>query len=363
MAALTTSGPAPELIARYERHLNTRRGLSPSTVRNYIADLAPFAEYAELQGIALDDDVSAIRAFLSRDGQEHVQQEYRSLVRDYVSWLLEGRRLHSGRRAGQRGHERSSVVRSLAAIRSFVRFLIADGLLPDAPLWAPGSTLMRRFTPRAARRLPDVLSTEEAGRLVEAPLDRQAAQHAGEDAGASGSRLRDQALLELLYGAGLRVSEAAGLDTDHLDFPGRQIRVWGKGSKARVVPLGRSAQNALRSYAEEGRRNLVPEDGNASTDGAGALFLNRRGGRLSPRSIHQIVRRYAMQAGLRDDVHPHTLRHSFATHLLDGGADLRVVQELLGHSTPTATQVYTHVSQTEARRVYMSAHPLARPKP
>jgi integrase/recombinase XerC len=213
---------------------------------------------------------------------------------------------------------------------------------------------MRRFTPRAVRRLPDVLSKEEAGRLVEAPM---ATQEAPRDAGAAGARLRDRGLLELLYGAGLRVSEAAGLDTDHVDFPGRQIRVWGKGSKARMVPLGRRAREALASYLDRGRMSMGPQPATK------ALFLNRRGGRLSPRSIRQIVRRYAMQAGLRDDVHPHTLRHSFATHLLDGGADLRVVQELLGHATPTATQVYTHVSQTEARRVYLSAHPLARPKP
>ncbi|MCH8200030.1 MAG: tyrosine-type recombinase/integrase [Chloroflexi bacterium] len=169
--------------------------------------------------------------------------------------------------------------------------------------------------------------------------------------------MRDAALLELLYGSGLRVSEAAGLDLDAVSLDRRTVRAFGKGSKTRVVPLGRASVRALRGYVREGRPAL------AAASSGRALFLNRRGGRLTARSIQAIVRRHAAAAGLRDDVHTHTLRHSFATHLLDGGADLRVVQELLGHSTPAATQVYTHVSQAEARRVYLASHPLARGTP
>ena len=346
------------LIESYGRQL-AGRGLAPSTVRNYLADLTPFAEYLGQQGLALGEGAEHLRTFVERAGPDRVALEYRDLVRDYVSWLLERRELRSGRRAGRRGHVRGSVLRLLAALRSFLRFLIDEGCLPRAPLWAPRSTLMRRFTPRPPARLPDLLSAGEAARLVEAP---QAAQAAGTPAA-----LRDTAVLELLYGSGLRVSEAAGLDLDAVSLEGRTVRAFGKGSKARIVPLGGATVRALRGYVRDGRPALAAGSGPRArgrpADGR-ALFLNSRGGRLTARSIQNIVRRYAAAAGLRDDVHTHTLRHSFATHLRDGGADLRVVQELLGHSTPTATQVYTHVSQAEARRVYLASHPLARgPRP
>ena len=333
------------LTETYGRHLASR-GLAPSTVRNYLADLAPFEEYLAAGGIALGERAEELRAFVERGGADRVPAEYRNLVRDYVAWLLERRELRSGRRAGRRGHARGSVLRLLAALRALLRYLIEGGHLPRAPLWEPRSTLMRRFTPRPPARLPDLLSPGEAARLVEAP------RAVGTPAG-----LRDAALLELLYGSGLRVSEAAGLDLDAVSLDRRNVRAFGKGSKARIVPLGSATVRALRGYLRDGRPALA-----AAASGR-ALFLNRRGGRLTSRSIQTIVRRYAAAAGLRDDVHTHTLRHSFATHLLDGGADLRVVQELLGHSTPAATQVYTHVSQAEARRVYLASHPLARGTP
>ena len=333
----------PALLGPYRQHLSGR-GLAPSTIRNYVADLGPFAEYLGAQGIALGQRADGLREFVERAGADRVPFEYRNLVRDYVAWLLERRELRTGRR----GHARASVLRLLAALRAFFRYLIEAGLLPRAPLWAPRSTMMRRFTPRPPSRLPDLLSSAEAARLVEAPVTGE-----GTTAHVAGAR-RDAALLELLYGCGLRVSEAAGLDLDAVSLEKRTVRAWGKGSKTRVLPLGGPAAHALQAYVDHGRPTL------ASRGSGAALFLNRRGGRLTPRSIQSIVRRYAAAAGLRDGVHPHTLRHSFATHLLDGGADLRIVQELLGHSTPTATQVYTHVSQAEARRVYLSAHPLAR---
>ena len=347
-------GQHPPLIEAYERHLASSRGLSLLTVRNYVADAVPFLEYLERQGAGPNADASGLRDFVSRLGEEHVAREYRSLVRDYVAWLLERRTLSAGRRAGARGHGRASVVRCLVALRSFMRYLIGEGLVPDAPLWAPRSTLMRRFTPRAARRLPDIVAAAEAVRLVEAPAAGDGPGVHRDDAKSTAMRLRDTALLELLYGGGVRVSELTGMDVRDLPSDARHARVLGKGSKARQVPLGAPAASALRRYIEDGRPRLVgPVAG-------GALFLNHRGSRLSVRAVQGLVRRYAAAAGLRDGVHPHTLRHSYATHLLDGGADLRVVQELLGHSTPSATQVYTHVSQQEARRVYLGAHPLAR---
>lgn len=323
--------------------------LSPATVRNYLADLGPFTEYLTAQGIALGDNAGPLRAFIEREGPGRVAGVARDLVRDYVAWLLERRPLAAGRRAGQAGHARGSVVRSLAALRSFARYLVDRELLPDAPLWAARSRLMRRYTPRTARRLPDVLSTPEAARLVEAPVTPTEA-----DERSCALALRDAALLELLYSAGLRVSEATGLDLDSLRLEEGAVRVLGKGAKERQALVGAPAVERLRAYLATGRPVLAGHRSGL------AVFLGERGGRLGPRAVQALVRRYAAAAGLREDVHPHTLRHSFATHLLDGGADLRVVQELLGHSSPTATQVYTHVSQQEARRTYLAAHPMAR---
>ena len=328
------------LIAEYERTLRSTRALSGATVRNYVADLAPFLQYLEGQSCPLGADAKELRDFVRRSGEGNVSREYRSLVRDYVAWLLERRAVGSGRAAGSRGHSRTSVHRMLASLRSFMRYLIDRGLLPDAPLWRPKSTLMGRLTPKLERRLPDLVSVSEAARLVEAPSK----------SGDEENRLRDAALLELLYGCGLRVSEAANLDRENVSLEDGAVRVWGKGSKERQTPLGSKARNALDAYLN----SESPPDGKR-----GPLFRNARGERLGARSIQRIVRNYAKRSGLREDVHPHTLRHSYATHLLNGGADLRVVQELLGHSTPSATQVYTHVSQQEARRVYLAAHPLA----
>lgn len=330
---------AQPLIAEYERNLRSTRALSDFTIRNYVADLGPFLQYLDEQECSLGPDAKTLDEFVREQGDTAVPRVYRSLVRDYVAWLLESRPLTSGRSAGRRGHARASVHRMLASLRSFVRFLIERGLLPDAPLWHARSTLMGRLAPKLERRLPDLVSAAEAARLVEAP--------SGSDDDA-GSKLRDAALLELLYGCGLRVSEAANLDRENVSLEQRAVRVWGKGSKERQTPLGTKAWNALRAYLHAD-----------PVDESGPLFRNARGRRLGARSIQRIVRSYARRSGMREDVHPHTLRHSYATHLLNGGADLRIVQELLGHSTPSATQVYTHVSQQEARRVYLSAHPLA----
>lgn len=328
------------LVNEYERTLRTTRALSDATVRNYVADLAPFLQYLDGQNCPLGPDAKELHDFVCRNGDANLSREYRSLIRDYVAWLLERRTVESGRAAGNRGHSRASVHRMLASLRSFMRYLIERGLLPDAPLWRPRSTLMGRLTPKLERRLPDLVSVSEAARLVEAP--------SRSDDGENG--LRDAALLELLYGCGLRVSEAANLNRENLSLEESTVRVWGKGAKERQAPLGAKARNALRAYLSAESRRV---------DQSGPLFRNARGGRLGARSIQRIVRNYAKRSGLREDVHPHTLRHSYATHLLNGGADLRIVQELLGHSTPSATQVYTHVSQQEARRVYLAAHPLA----
>ena len=338
----------PALLAAYERHISAARGLAPATVRNYIADLQPFVEYLANEGIDLGDEAEGLQGFVGRTAGRGANREYRLLVRDYVAWLLERRELTAGSRAGERGHEPTSVTRCLVALRTFMRYLISEGLLPDAPLWAPRSGLMRGFTPKAARRLPDTLSSTQAAHL----LDTAGKPEAGDDHQVGALHLRDAAILELLYGCGLRVSEVTGLDVASLS--GRTLRVVGKGAKTREVPLGNPALVAVHRYIDEGRQGLtrVPKEQ--------ALFLNAAGGRLSQRAVQRMVRRQAARADIAHHVHPHTLRHSYATHLLDGGADLRIVQELLGHSTPTATQVYTHISRGEARRVYLQAHPMAR---
>ena len=229
----------------------------------------------------------------------------------------------------------STIARRTAAARSFYRHLQLLGVRTDNP--AAGVQL-----PRRARPLPKTLSPGEAERLIEAA------------AGTEPRALRDQALVELLYGAGLRVSEAVGLDKAGVDLDGRLVRVIGKGGKERVVPVGRAAVAALRRYLSRGRPYLDRRH-------RAELFLNARGGPLTRAGAFLILRRLAERAGLEPGrVHPHLLRHSFATHLLEGGADLRSVQEMLGHADLSTTELYTHVSDRRRRELYFQAHPHAR---
>ena len=345
------------MLGTYQRYLAATRGLAPPTIRNYIADLSLFMEYLGTQGFQLGPSAETLREFIERNGSSTTSREYRSLVRDYVNWLLSQRKITSGRRNGQIGYVRASVVRCLAALRSFFRYLIAEGLMPEAPLWASRSTLMQRFTPKVVRRLPSVLTASEAALLMDQPSRQSSVINPALRSRSSGKlslAARDRALLETLYGAGLRASEIISMDLDDVALLTRSVRVEGKGQKVRMVPIGRPAVQAIERYLSVGRSDL------AKNDSGNALFLSNRGSRLSVRALQHLVQRHANAAGLYDRIHPHTLRHSFATHLLDGGADLRVVQELLGHSTPSATQVYTHVSQAETQRVYLSAHPLAK---
>ena len=201
---------------------------------------------------------------------------------------------------------------------------------------------MDSFSLKLDRRIPEFLTIEEINSLLEAP---DPAKPLG---------LRDKAFLELLYASGLRVSELVGLDVQNINFETHEIRIIGKGSKERVTLMGVPAAEALKKYLSEGRPEL---SGNKKT---GAVFLNDRGGRLTARSVQRTLADLALKAGIKKSVHPHMLRHTFATHLLNGGADLRVVQELLGHADLSSTQVYTHVTKEQAKRIYLSAHPMAR---
>ena len=335
------------LLQEYQRHLQGERGLAPATVRNYLDDLKPFFQYVSNEEIGLDDDMSKLREFLLRNGEASVPQEYRRLLLSYMNWLMSARNTNPGKQNQTRGHARASAVRNLASLRSFFRFLIGREMMPAAPLWTRGSASMRGLLPKRSQRLPQVLYHHEAQALMEQP------QSSPSETRAEPFLLRDAAILELLYGSGLRLSEVEGLDLPDMDLVSRTVRVTGKGNKERSVPVGRPSAEALRRYLDGGRPLL------ASSRATQAIFLNRDGGRLSKRSVELLVRRYALRAGLVHGVHTHTLRHSFATHLLDGGADIRVVQELLGHASPTTTQIYTHVSPAQARKVYLTAHPRA----
>jgi integrase/recombinase XerD len=238
----------------------------------------------------------------------------------------------------EKGHAVSSITRRLAAARAFYRHLVLLGVRPDNP--AAGLK-----PPRRARTLPRTLSPGEVERLIDAAI------------GSTPRALRDRALAELLYGAGLRVSEAIGLARASVDLEDRIVRVLGKGGKERVVPLGRPAAEAVRRYLALGRPHL---DRRHRPD----LFLNARGGALTRAGAFLILRRLADKAGLEPGrVHPHLLRHSFATHLLEGGADLRSVQEMLGHADLSTTERYTHVSDRRRRETYFRSHPHARRRP
>jgi len=237
----------------------------------------------------------------------------------------------------EQGFVKASIARKLSAIRSFYRYLLREGAVTTSPVATTSS-------PKLDRLLPSFLTIDEVERLLKAPdLSSPMGQ-------------RDQVLIELLYASGLRVSELVSLNLEQVNLDTLEIRVLGKGSKERITLMGEPAARALSVYLSQGRPKLLGRKGNS------ALFLNRYGERIIERRVQRILEKYANIAGIDKRVHPHLLRHTFATHLLDGGADLRVVQELLGHANLSSTQIYTHVTQSQARKVYLSAHPLAREK-
>jgi len=295
-----------EVFNRYINYLEAERNASPYTVRNYKNDLLDFFQFIKDRGVGSLKEVD------------------RHVLRDYLSHLME------------QNFAKGSIARKLSAIRSFYRYLMREEMISTSPAATTSS-------PKLDKRLPSFLTTDEITRLLETPdLSSPTGQ-------------RDRALLELLYASGLRVSELVKLNLERVNLDTREIRVWGKGSKERMVLMGEPAARALTAYLNQGRPKL---SGGKRTD---ALFLNRYGGRLTERRVQRVLEKYA-KAGVGKRVHPHMLRHTFATHLLNGGADLRVVQELLGHASLSSTQIYTHVSKSQAKKVYLSAHPMAKKK-
>ena len=292
-------------IEEFRKYISTTKQLMPLTVRNYLTDLVPFFEYINEANLDSLEDVD------------------RSFLRRYLSWLLE------------LGYERSSMGRKLTALRKFYAFLNLKGYVIKNQTGLVA-------TPKSARKLPVVITETEIDHLMNKP-------DISKDIG-----IRDRALLELIYASGLRVSEAQDLNISEINMSSRNMLVKGKGSKTRSCLFGSSAASALDNYLA----NVRPFW--SSKNSGDALFLGRYGRRLSARMIQIIVKKYACEADLDPLFHTHTLRHSFATHMLDGGADLRIVQDLLGHSSPATTQIYTHISTARARQVYESAHPRAR---
>ena len=282
-------------LDEYLSHLRIERGASPRTAEAYRRDLEGFG----------DIDREKVAAF------------ERSLMEQNLAV--------------------TTVRRRISAVRGYHRFLVREGLTDANPADAVD-------IPKAADRLPDVLSIEEVGKMLDAFV------------GERPSDLRDRALLEVLYGCGLRASEAVGLDMEAVNFDDGFLRVFGKGSKERIVPIAGAAERALRRYLAEGRPALARAAANPTADATAAVFLNQRGGRLGRQSVFNLARKAGRVIG-RYDLHPHTLRHSFATHMLKGGADLRVLQEILGHADMSTLQVYTPLDRTHLHEEYAHAHP------
>lgn len=296
---------------RYLDHLVVERGLSSNTLVAYRRDLRRYVEFCDKRGVRTPADIDE------------------SVVRSFVASVS------ASTWGDERAYSARTVARTLSSVRSFHRFLLREGAVEHDP--ATGV-----IQPKLPRALPHPLPLDDVTRLLDAPDP------------ATTVGLRDRAILELLYGAGLRISELVGLDVDDVDLEEGFLRVLGKGGKEREVPLGRYGRDAAQAYLTRARPSF------ASGSSRAAFFLNQRGGRLSRQSCARLLATYVERSGIRRHVTLHTLRHSFATHLLEGGADVRVVQELLGHASVATTQIYTLVTKDHLREVYYTSHPRAR---
>ncbi|TDI89781.1 MAG: tyrosine recombinase XerC [Candidatus Dadabacteria bacterium] len=294
-------------LSSFEDFLSSERNYSKHTLKAYIADIKEF-------GLVLKD-----MGLISADNGEidfaHMDE---TPIRTFISRLY-----------GK--NKRVSISRKLASIRTFFEFLIRNGTIKSNP-----AKLVP--TPKGEKRLPTFLTVDEVVKLVETPGSENVYES------------RDRAILELLYSCGLRVSELVGINLNNLDLISMSVKVLGKGNKERMVPLGSKACTAIKTYISQ-RLDLKPEDD--------YLFVNSRGGRLSTRSIDRIIKKYAAISGIPKNISPHVLRHTFATHLLGGGADLRAIQEMLGHKSLSTTQRYTHISIEKIMEIYDKTHPRA----
>ena len=301
------------LIHQFIHYLSMEKNASPHTCRCYRRDLEEFENFLRSSGTDL-----------SPRGGVEIEKVDRIIIRKYLSFL-------------HRKNKKSSIARKISTLRSFFKYLVREQMISSNPAKSVSS-------PKVEKTLPTTLTVDEAFRLMESP------KSISEKPSPEGSRkksLRDQAILELLYSSGLRVSELVGLNSNQLDLDLGIVRVMGKGRKERIVPVGLKAIEVLKAYLEE--RGMV--------EGEEPIFINSLRGRLTARSVGRLVKKYSRHSGIFRKISPHSLRHTFATHLLDAGADIREIQEMLGHSSLSTTQRYTHVSMGKLMEVYDKAHP------
>jgi len=299
-------------LEKFRMYLSAERNVSKHTIMAYETDIGQFLDYLE-------------RAKVELSSVDHI------ILRRYLSWL------------NTQKYATRSIARKLASLRTFFKFLKREGCIDNNPI-------ILLSTPKLQKRLPRFLKVTVMEELLNSPDRTQAL---GE---------RDRAILEILYGSGVRVGEVVGLDLDDVNPSRKEIRVWGKGKKERIIPINTKGIDAIESYILDGRKELLGKiKGNADNikKKEKALFLNKRGSRLSAVGIRRMLNKYVKKVGLVQGITPHVIRHTFATHLLEGGADLRAVQELLGHVDLSSTQVYTHLSEARLREIYSKAHPRA----
>ena len=299
-------------IDQFIHYLSLEKNASPHTCRCYRRDLEGFEDFLKNSGM-----------YVSSTGKVEMEKVDRMAIRKYLSFL-------------HRKNKKSSIARKISALRSFFKYMVREQVIPSNP--AKGVS-----TPKVEKTLPTTLTVDEAFRLMESPTTISEKPSEG----SKEKGLRDRAILELLYSSGLRVSELVGLNSNQLDLDLGIVRVMGKGRKERIVPVGVKAIKALEAYLE--KRGML--------EGEEPIFVNSVGGRLTARSVGRLMKRYTRHSGIFRKVSPHSLRHTFATHLLDAGADIREIQEMLGHSSLSTTQRYTHVSMGKLMEVYDKAHP------
>jgi integrase/recombinase XerC len=313
------------LIHQFIHYLNSEKNASPHTCRGYRRDLEEFENFLKNSGISL-----------SPDGDIEMGKVDRLAIRRYLSFL-------------HRKNKKSSIARKISTLRSFFKYLVRERLVLSNPAKSVS-------TPKVEKPLPTTLTVDEAFRLMETPVGKSRNASVGTTAGPARTDtrlpevkngLRDCAILELLYSSGIRVGELVGLNLNRLDLDLGIVKVMGKGRKERIVPVGSKAVEALKAYLEK----------RGAFGGEEPLFVNRRGGRLTARSVGRLIKKYTKRSGIFRRISPHTLRHSFATHLLDAGADIREIQEMLGHASLSTTQRYIHLSPGKLMEVYDKAHP------
>ncbi|MFA6135420.1 MAG: tyrosine recombinase XerC [Phycisphaerae bacterium] len=320
------------LLARFLEYLDGERNFSAHTVRSYAADLLQFSQFlatppasAGAGGILTAENLASIESISSEAMGEQLLAVSPTEIRSFLAMMRNNE------------YSKATVARKLASLRSFYKYLVRTGQLEHSPV-----SVIR--TPRQDKRLPKCLDVLEVSALLDAP-DKATALGA-----------RDKAILETIYSSGLRISEVVGLNVEDLDEFSGALRIRGKGKKERLVPMGGKAMAAIRAYLAK----RVSADGAAVRQGP--LFVNKSNTRLSDRSIRRKLDKYLLSAGIAGHASPHVLRHSFATHMLNAGADLRSVQEMLGHQSLSTTQIYTHLTTTRLKEVYDRAHPMANEK-